>query len=30
MDAGEDAEAAGGDVATVIAAIDNELTGEEF
>ena len=30
VDAGEDAEAAGGDVATVIAAIDNELTGERF
>ena len=30
VDAGEDAEAAGGDVATVIAAIDAELTGEMF
>ena len=30
VDAGEDAEAAGGDVATVIAAIDAELTGETF
>ena len=28
--AGEDAEEAGGDVATVIAAIDTELTGEAF
>ena len=30
MDAGDDAEAAGGDVAAVIAAIDAELTGEMF
>ena len=30
VDAGEDAEAAGGDVAAVIAAIDAELAGETF
>ena len=30
VDAGDDAEAAGGDVAAVIAAIEAELVGETF